>query len=182
MYDTSKNIKMNIFILSMIVLLCASFFSGPLIGAVYARYKSAIDGNDNARVAEFNITQEGTIFETIKVNITPNTEESVVLTIKNKSEVAVEYILKITNVTGNLTPLRFKLIAGDSTTAPVISEKYENGVSTLSAKRKVGEYREYTDTYTLKFVWDASDNEEDDLKLIGMVDYITISVTATQVN
>lgn len=173
-----RNIKVNILMCTVAALLCATLFSMHLVGGLYAKYTATASGSDSARVAAFSIKQEGTIFETIEADVTPGTTQSAELTITNKSEVAMEYTLTVTNVTGNITPLQFKLVPEDGS-APVTIDSHANGVSISGARRIPGEY---TDTYTLHIVWDPSANEEDDLALIGMVDYITVSVTATQID
>ncbi len=173
-----RNVKVNILMCIVAVLLCATLFSMHLVGGLYAKYTTSISDSDSVRVAAFSITQEGTIFQTIKADVKPGTTQSAELTIENNSEVAIEYTITVTNVTGNLAPLKFTLSA-DGDTPQVTAESHENGISINSARRIPGEH---TDKYTLNIVWEPSDNEEDDLALIGMVDYITISVTATQID
>ncbi len=174
-----RNGKVNILMCTVAVLLSATLFSMHLVGGLYARYTVSASGSDSARVAAFNIKQEGTLFNTIEANVTPGTTQSAELTIINKSEVAMEYTLKVTNVTGNLAPLKFTLAPADASTPSVTTEKHENGISITTACQIPGDH---TDKYILNIVWEKSDNEEDDLALIGMVDYITVSVTATQVD
>ncbi len=167
--------KSNILIYIVAALLCATLFSMHFVGGLYARYSTRSSGSDSARVAEFKITQEGTIFQEIKADVTPGTTQTVGLTVTNKSEVVVDYTLKVTNVTGNIPSLKFKLTPVGG--APQITtESYENGISINSVRRQPGSY---TDNYTLAIVWDKSAN---DLAYIGMVDYITVSVTVTQVD
>lgn len=173
-----RNVKVDIVMCTVAVLLCATLFSMHLVGGLYARYTTSISSSDSARVAAFNIQQEGTIFETFEAKVAPGTTQSAELTITNKSEVAMEYTLKVTNVTGNLTSLKFTLGPVDGEPA-VITESHENGVSISSARQIPGDH---TDKYTLNVDWEQSENEEDDLALIGMVDYITVSVTATQID
>ncbi len=171
--------KLNIFLCVAAALFCATLFSAHFTGGLYARYTTKSTGSDSARVAAFRITQEGTIFEEIEANVTPGTTESVTLTIKNNSEVVVDYTLTVTNVTGNIAPLKFKLQAKDSNTQSVTAETHENGISVNKVRRAPGNH---TDVYTLLIVWEKSDNEETDLAYVGLVDYITVSVTATQVD
>lgn len=173
-----RNVKVDILMCVVAVLLCATLFSMHLVGGLYARYTTSISGSDSARVAAFSIKQEGTIFQNIEAKVTPGTTQSVDLTITNDSEVAMEYTLTVTNVTGNLTPLKFKLAPADGTPS-VTTESYENGVSINSARQIPGKH---TDKYNLSIVWEQSTNEEDDLALMGMVDYITVSITATQID
>jgi len=173
-----RNAKVNILLCAVAALLCATLFSMHFVGNMYAQYATSASGSDRARVASFNITQEGTIFETIEENIKPGTTQIANLVITNESEVAMEYTLTVTNVTGNL-PLKFTLNKADETTPPVTTESYEKGISINSACQIPGKY---TDKYTLNIIWTPTDNEKDGFALIGMVDYITISVTATQID
>ncbi len=169
-----RSIKVDILMCTLAVLLCATLFSTHLVGNLYARYTTSGSSSDSARVAAFNITQEKTVSKTIEANITPGTTQITELVITNKSEVAVEYTLTVTNKTGNL-PLKFKLAPVDGAPS-VTTESYENGISINSACQIPGDH---TDKYALNIVWEPGDN---DLTLIGMVDYITVSVTATQID
>jgi len=166
-------IKMNMLICLMALIL------GTTLMGVYASYTSTKSGDGNANVAQFSIIEEGTIFQTIEAHITPDTQESLELTIKNKSGVDVDYTLTVTNVTGNIKPLRFALTAQEGT-SPVTSQNYENGTTTFSVRNVVA--GDHIDNYTLKMVWNPSTEGEDyDLSFNGMVDYITIAVTSTSV-
>lgn len=172
------NIRINIFICLISVLLFVTLFSMQLVSSVYAKYRTTANNSEGARVALFNITQEGEIFRTVEAYIAPNTSHSIELVITNKSEVAVEYNVTITNVTGNIRPLKFRLNAQG--TAPAArSVNGENGVSILSAQQIPGDH---IDKYMLEIYWDPSASQEEDLALIGMVDYITIAVMVTQVD
>ncbi len=176
-----RDIKLNSPILLAVAGLITLLFLTGLIGISYAIFYSSANEHGDAKVAEFNITQTGTVFDkTIEVKVTPgeNKKEDYTVVINNKSEVAVEYTLKVTNVTGNL-PLKFTLAPKEESgnTAPAMTTKHENGVSISSARREPGDY---TDTYILNIIWDNTD-PENNLAYIGMVDYITLSVTATQV-
>jgi len=170
--------KLNILMYTVAILLCATLFSTYLVGGLYARYTTNMNDSDSANVAAFNIKQEGTIFDTIETTITPGATQSVNLTITNKSEVAMEYTLTVKNVTGNIEPLKFVLKSADGSISPVPTESHKNGISINSVQQIPGEH---TDDYILNIVWEPSD-EEDALARIGMVDYITVSVTATQID
>ncbi len=173
-----RNAKVNILMCTVAVLLCATLFSMHIVGGLYARYTKSTSGSNNARVAAFNITQEGTIFEAFEADIIPGETQSAELIIANKSEAAMEYTLTVTNVTGNLEPLKFTLYSVDGTITPVSSESYENGISKYGVTQIPGEH---TDKYRLNIIWEPSDKEKA-LESMGMVDYITVSVTATQVD
>jgi len=169
---------------AMVALVCATLFSMPLIGSLYAKYTTSTSRDTGVGVAAFNITQGGSIFEkTIETRVTPGTTQSEKLTITNKSEVAIEYNVKVTNTTGNIKPLKFHLQAKDgAVTTPSFTPTYETGVSenSISINKAYQAPGDHTDEYTLLIVWENSANPEDDLALMGMVDYITVTVTVTQ--
>lgn len=169
-----RNSKVNILMCTLTVILCATLFSMHLVGGLYARYTTSGNTADTARVAAFSITQERTESKTIEANVTPGETQITELVISNNSEVAVEYTLTVKNETGNI-PLKFKLNPAEG--APLVTtESYVNGISINSACQIPGKH---TDKYNLTIVWETSDS---DLDLIGMVDYITVSVTATQID
>ncbi len=170
--------KGNILMYTVAVLLCATLFSMYLVGGLYARYTTNMVGSDSASVAEFNITEEGTLFENVETNITPGETQGVSLIITNKSDVAMEYTLTVENVTDNIEPLKFVLKSADGSVSPVPTDSHENGISINSVRQLPGEH---TDNYTLNIVWEPTD-EKDALARIGMVDYITVSITATQID
>ncbi len=174
--NKERNVKSNILMWTVVVLLCATLFSMHLVGGLYARYATGMNGINNAKVAEFYIKQEGTIFQNVETEIVPGTTQSAELVITNKSEVTMEYTLTVKNVTGNLVPLKFRLSAADAGESPVITESHADGISINSVCRIPGEY---TDRYILNIAWEPADSEKA-LECIGMVDYITVSVTATQ--
>ena len=170
--------KENILMCTAVVILCATLLSTYFVGGLYAKYTTKKIDRDSARVAAFDIEQEGTIFETIKADVTPGTTKSVELIITNKSEVAAEYTLTATNVTGTL-PLKFKLASKGEKTPDATVDSYEDDISISSARQIPGDH---TDEYTLDVIWEPSAKGEDDLALMGMVDYITVSVTVTQID
>ncbi len=175
--------KVNILMVTVAVLFCATLFSMHFTGGLYARYSTSASGSDSARVAKFDvnptftITERGTTAQNIRVDVTPGNTQIAKLTIVNNSEVAVEYKLEVKNVTGNLKSLKYKLVKKDADSAAVTTDKHENGISISGATQLPGNH---TDTYNLEIVWEA--NGEDALEFIDMLDYITVSVTATQVD
>lgn len=174
-----RNVKVNIFMCIAAVLLFATLFSMHLVSDLYAKYTERVTGSDSARVAAFSITQEGTLLETIQAEVAPGETKGAELTITNDSEVAMEYTLKVTNVTGNLPQLKFTLKNANDDTPAVTTQSHEKGISVSSARQIPGKH---TDKYILNVVWEPSSDEKDDLALMGMVDYITVSVTATQID
>lgn len=145
-----RNKKVNTLMYLVAMLLCATLFSIPLVGNIYAKFTSSKSGSGSVGVVSFNITQEGTIFQSIQTKVTPGTTQSAKLTIKNKSGGPIEYKLTVKNVTGNIPSLKFKLAPVNENTPAVTAESYKNGISINSARQTSGEY---TDEYYLNIVW-----------------------------
>ncbi len=169
-YLRKNKIKMNIPIRIAALLLCLTLFSTYLVTGLFARYTTSAQGSDNARVAKFSIEGSGTLLQPIVADLIPGKTQSETLILENKSETAVEYTITVTNVYGNL-PLEFTLTGGSAN-----STVHEKGVSTITDQLLPGNHE---DTYTLEINWPAS---TEDLDLIGMVDYVTVTVTAAQID
>jgi len=168
-YLHKNKTKINIPVCLAAVLLCLTLFSTYLAGGLFARYVTSGQNGDNAGVAKFSIKGSGGLLEqTIEAELIPGGEKSVDLQIVNDSEVAVAYTVTVTNRTRNL-PLGFR-IEKSGTTAPVAA----NDEATFTEQRLPGSY---TDNYTLYIEWEADKN---DPAPMGMVDYITVTVTAVQ--
>ncbi len=168
-YLRKNKTKVNIPICIAAVLLCLTLFSTYLVTGLFARYATSAQGSDHARVAKFSIKRGGALTESIEADLVPGEDKGVTLIIENNSEVAVEYTVTVTNVSNNL-PLNFRLVkTGD---APDVAQ---NG-TTFTAQQIPGSH---SDQYTLFIDWQAGD---DDLTLMGMVDYITVTVTAAQID
>ncbi len=178
-----QHAKVNVLMCTVAVLLCATLFSTHLVGGLYAKYTTTSTSTDTARVAKFSITQKlldggsEVLNETVEAEVMPGSNKSVTLQIENKSEVAVEYTIEVKNVTNNLSMLKFALESADPAKTPEVTEQESDvGVSKFTAHQNPGNH---TDKYNLNIVWTPTAN---DLQYIGMVDYISISVTATQVD
>jgi len=145
------------------ILLCLVLASTYLVCGMFARYTTTASGSDSARVAKFEIQEAGV--STIELNdpISPGDTIEKVLQVQNMSEVAVEYEVTIDHL-GNL-PLQFMVDNVDAT---------EN-----SFKRILPPNENNMNIYTLKIIWPA---EQDSPDLAGLADYITVSVSATQVD
>lgn len=162
--------KMNILIRVAAVLLCLTLLSTCLVSGLFARYSISSQDSDSSRVAKFSIEGSGTLLEqTIEASLIPGEETFVTLQIDNNSEVAVEYTVVVTNKTTNL-PLSFRMEKeGDSPNVDT------NG-TTFTAQRLPGGY---TDKHKLHIKWEETEN---DPTLMGKVDYITVTVTAAQID
>lgn len=139
-------------------LLVASFL---LTGVTFSGYITTIRGGDDSRVAHFGISESGVSEAMIEATIVPGETVTKDLTIQNKSEVAIDYTVEITNVTKNL-PISFSV----------------NDVETVDGKfSDVLQPNEPTKLYVLQIVWDENDSSP---YYSGMIDQLKVSVRAEQ--
>lgn len=165
-YLRKKKRKVNIPIRAAAVLLCLTLFSTYLVSGLFARYTASAEGSDGARVAKFSIQGNDTLTQPIAVSLAPGDTKEVSLLIENESEVAVEYTIDVTKGTNNL-PLSLHMVSEVGT--PAVAD-------TFTVQRLPGSH---TDRYTLYIDWKA---EENDPAVMGMVDYIAVTVTAAQID
>ncbi len=151
------------------VLFCLTLFSTYIVAGLLARYSTSAQSGDYARVAKFSIEGSGTLLQTVVATVSPGSTQTADLVITNNSEVAVEYTVTVTNVSKNL-PLSFRMEKKDSAPEPI------GDGTTFTANQLPGSH---TDEYILYIEWPKGEN---DLSLMGMVDYITVTVTATQID
>lgn len=85
--------KMNIPMCAACVLLCLTLFSMHLTGGLYAKYTAKGNGEDDARVAKFNVVTTGDA-DAVAVS-TAVVFDTYVIKVENKSEVAVEYNMSV---------------------------------------------------------------------------------------
>ena len=147
------------------VLLCLVIFSVYMMGGLLAKYAASGSGEDDARVAVFNVTEvdgKTSFSKELVIGLTPGTilEE---IEVVNDSEVAVRYTITVTNETGNI-PLEFQV--GDSE----VTKTTATGSWDMSA--------DSTQKCRLKIVWDSVGAEA----YMGMVDKINITLTAEQID
>jgi len=168
--------KVNILMCIAAVLVCATLFSMRFAGGLLAGFSKTESGGDSARVAVFNIVEDGTFFKTMEIAVTPGSSQSEGFTVKNNSEVSMKYTLTIAKKTNNLPMLTFKLndnkfdMKGNS----------ENGESTTTIECTLPPNQ--TNEYNLEAYWDPDSDENKDLAFMGMVDDITITVKAEQID
>ncbi len=162
--------KGNILCRAAAVLFCLTLVSTYLVTGLFARYSTSGQSADSARVAKFSISGDEKLSTGIEVKLIPGGSESANLVINNNSEVAVEYTIVVTNVTENL-PLSFRMEKPDSSLVSVQSG------TPFTAEQLPGSH---TDKYVLHIDWTEGDNDPE--KWMGMVDYITVTVTATQID
>lgn len=167
-YVHKNNSKLNIPIRAAAVLLCLTLFSTYLVAGLFARYATSAQNSNNARVAKFSVTGSGMLSQSIEASVIPGKSEPVTVEIQNDSEVAVEYTITATNETKNL-PLSFRVKKEGTSSAVAI-----NGTP-FTGQQLPGSHT----GYTLYVDWKAKDN---DPALMGMVDRITVTVTAVQID
>ncbi len=167
-YRAKRNIPIRI----AAVLFCLTLFSTYLVTGLFARYTTSVQSSDQARVAAFSIKGEGDLLGTIAATLVPGEDTDVKLIIRNDSEVAVEYKIEVTNETKNL-PLSFRMEKKSTSD----STEYVDETITFTDQQIPGSH---TDTYMLRIRWQAG--TVNDLALMGMVDHITVKVTAVQID
>lgn len=152
-----KNINC-ILMRTVAVLLILVFLSTAMVTGRYARYISSATGEDSARVARFDVTQNSTTdyeaFFSTKHLMKPGESTTLNVEIVNNSEVAVELQFAVENVHDNLPleyiyPVNKQLPPGDTGTIP------------------------------LEIHWPVDDNST---AYCGMVDLLKISMTVVQVD
>ena len=153
-------------VLQMLVLVSTSIVSGQL-----ARYVTRATGTDSARVARFEVTQAGTLMQSFSQSISPGEQFTRSVEVVNASEVAVDYIITVSNPENNL-PLEFSAVDsnGDSLTLAV-----SGNTSTLTGF--MPENDATPETFILTVKW--KDGVTDD-SYAGKVDLIRITLTAAQ--
>lgn len=176
-------------IYTLAVLLCMVLASFWLMCNIYARYSSQASGSDEARVAKFEVTQAGTLTQQIKVEVWPgfNTSDTAngtyQVSVKNNSEVAIEYVVNVKNVYKNL-PLQFQMLDenGNVITSKSTDPSALNYDLSKSAEIPANDTTEHT--YQLKVSWpttgaDVNANPQNP-DYAGKVDVIEITLKAVQ--
>ena len=86
--------KLNIPMCAAVVLLFLTLLSIHLTSGLFARYTTTVTASDSARVAKFDVDVTADIKD-ITVDCEQSDSGTFILTVNNKSEVAVIYVLKI---------------------------------------------------------------------------------------
>lgn len=163
MAKTVKNGKLNIPMVAAAVLLCLTLISIAMMSGFYAKYISTGEGSDEARVAKFEVTQTATCFsEDMEIKASPGEVSQREIKVENKSEVAIRYIIRIENVTGNI-PLEFTVDGAEATADGAFVGAMEPNSN---------------ETYTMKINWNKTNAQ----LYIGMVDLVRVTLTAEQID
>lgn len=95
--------KRNPILILSLILLCLTLISTHMTAGLYARYTSTGSGEDSARVAKFDVTESGTLTETMVLSVIPGEKYHVgEVVVANNSEVAVAYTITVKKATDNL--------------------------------------------------------------------------------
>lgn len=145
------------------ILFCLTMISIHFTSGLYAKYTTKYGSEDSARVAKFEVTEDKTSFhELLMIPLEPGTFPGTIQ-VENKSEVAINYVVTVKNVTKNI-PLQFQVGEASAT--------QDEHVSTNSIPANVGK------SIVMNIIWP----QEGSLQYIGMVDVIEITVEAVQID
>ena len=168
---------------TLTVLLCMVLASFWLMCNIYARYSTKATGSDGARVAKFDVTDEGAVTQQIKTAVYPGSKEIYQVNVTNNSEVAIEYEMNVKNQYNNL-PLQFRML--DSTGEEITSESSDASTKTydLSKSAEISAQDKDMHTYQLEISWPTtgtdSDTDYQSPDYAGKVDVIEITLKAIQ--
>ena len=81
-----------------LILLCLVLVSTYATMGLHASYKSGATGTDSARVAKFDVDVTGSGNDAVAVHTSQAANNTCTITIANKSEVAVRYTLKVSDI------------------------------------------------------------------------------------
>ena len=166
----------NIPMMIAAILLCLTLVSMWLLSGIFARLAFSSDGDDRARAAHFNVTGSG-FSQTIDITAVLDPGGSLsytgddAFTIKNNSEVTVQYTLTIRNTTKNL-PLTLTVNGEDETTAFKSTTGYTY-TAVLPPNQTEGT------PFAFVIAWPAAEN---DPVYSGQLDNIVVTVSAVQVD
>ena len=166
MFRGASEGKMNIPMVAAVVLFCLTLISIAMMSGFYAKYLTTGGNEDEARVAKFEVTSSATRFsDELYIGSLPGDVAKREIEVENNSEVAVNYIIRIENVTDNI-PLKFVVVGEDETPT---AEVY-----TFTGAIAPNQNAEYT----MKITWD----NENAHHYIGMVDLVKVTLTAEQID
>lgn len=152
---------------TLAVLLCLVLTTFWLMCNMYAKYSAQASGNDSARVAKFNVTEEGTATQQIKADVYPGFSQTYNVSVTNASEVAISYSMDIQSKYENL-PLEFKMLDSD-----------DNEIASKSIDISATDHNEHI--YKVQISWPTdTNNSATDPDYAGKMDVIEITLNAVQ--
>lgn len=153
-------------VLLMLVLVTSGMVSGR-----FARYVTTATYEDSARVAKFNIIEEGAFTTQMRANIIPGSTEELIC-VKNYSEVAVQFTVTVHNVYHNI-PLDFEVKDGNNTLT-----KSQNADGTVTFTGEIGPGQQER-SFRLVINWPI---DETNINYCGRVDLIRVTLDAVQID
>ncbi len=168
------NRKTPICFFAGLLILCLTLVSTYMVSGIYARYTTSADSSDNARVAEFSVSQslkitksDNTVAETFIIgdDLYPGKRMTYTYSVTNNSEVTVEFVVSGRELLGEL-PLVIK--SGETSVELVSQEKDCASLTLLPGQSGV---------LTFYVEWPETENN---ISFVGMVSQIEITVRAEQ--
>lgn len=171
------------------ILLCLVLASFWMMCNLYARYTTEASGEDGARVAKFEVTEvadeQKDITKQINISLVPGESDEYIITVTNKSEVAIRYSIEATDTTQNL-PITFQMMKVEKANG---GEENSNSADTngiisesviASDDIPAGDVAERT--YKLKISWPIEQSEQKDYNYAGKVDTFEVKLRAEQID
>jgi len=175
-------------------LLCVMLGSSCYLSGIMARYSTTATSSDTARVAKFLITEDierqGFSGEVDSAGLTgaAGPQTIALLGVTNDSEVAVKYTIKVEKITGNL-PVEISLL--ETSTSGNSSEDSKFKIESIESPSESGSKGltatidlppgSSNRTCQLNLEWKLG-ADENALDYMGMVDYISITAEAVQID
>ena len=151
---------------TLAILLCLVLTTFWLMCNMYAKYSAKASGSDSARVAKFNVTEEGTATQQIKADVYPGFSQTYNVSVTNASEVAISYSMDIQNKYANL-PLEFKML-----------DSNDNEITSKSIDISATDHGEHI--YKLEISWPTDSDDNKSAEYAGKTDLLEITLSATQ--
>ena len=153
------------------VLLVLVTLSTGMVSKRYARYVTTATYESGARIARFNIVETRyDLVNRIELKLEPGQTTVEAISVKNYSEVAVDFHIQVENTYKNL-PVVFTLSLLENEDESTLAEGKE-----INAEVQIGAGQD-TKELKLRVDWPAEDNS---LAYVGKADMICITVNAVQ--
>ena len=152
-----KNIKASIAYYVLVLLVCTLLISLLTTGSVYSKYLVSGDGSDSTQIAEFSFEDDlSSQAQNVSLSMSPGESVETSITVRNKGDVTLRYVVTVENLTGNLPIAEEKLVIN-------------------SASVGIGE----TSAFKWKIEWPK---EKNSAEYMGKMDVLHVVVTVEQVD
>lgn len=158
--------KEKLILYTAVILLGLTLISSWLTSNLYAKYMVRDSGSDGARVAKFEVSEQGKALNVISAKVSPGYSTIYDVEVFNKSETAITYEITWKNQYSNL-PLKIEMLDADG-------QKIARGE--IPANDSTARH------YQMKVSWpcDDSDMTKRDPEYAGKVDLILVQLEASQ--